>query len=329
MTDKTDRGVIHLGDLARALATLQWRNDEQARAIAACLGFGLESAPAPRPPKEIYDRQRYRKPAEASPRPPTRRPVYVPPAPTRPPDLPLNQLASRLQPLEERTPAAPDENAWLEEEDELFAEQTETLVARESLFPERTSRHIVSAALATLRSGREIDIPRLVAAICRRSVIADLPRPMEPTLELGCHLLLDYSAAMAPFWEDLNALIGQVTDVVGPAGTRVFSFDSEPTRALCWTPLGEREPWRADWRPVLVATDFGIQGRAGRARLTPDWHAMVERCAQDGSPLVILIPWPEDRWPADIGGYPELVHWSPYTTAAMIKGRIGQGRRIS
>ncbi|MGH8581652.1 MAG: hypothetical protein ACREWG_02460, partial [Gammaproteobacteria bacterium] len=59
MTDAPKRGAIHLGDLTRALATLEWQDDEQVRMIAACLGFGLHSAPAPRPPKEIYDRQRY------------------------------------------------------------------------------------------------------------------------------------------------------------------------------------------------------------------------------------------------------------------------------
>ncbi len=66
MTDRSDRGEIHLGDLARALASLHWENDEQARAIAACLGFGLQAAPKPGPPTEIYDRQRYRRQATAA-----------------------------------------------------------------------------------------------------------------------------------------------------------------------------------------------------------------------------------------------------------------------
>jgi hypothetical protein len=43
---------------------------------------------------------------------------------------------------------------------------------------------------------------------------------------------------------------------------------------------------------------------------------------------VILVPWPEDRWPTDIGAYPELMHWSPHTSASMVRARIGPGHRI-
>lgn len=324
----TKRGEIHLGDLARALASLQWQDDAEAKTIAACLGFGIRHAPAPRPTKEIYDRQRYRSRASPPSRPPAQGGVFVPPTPESPPGLPANPLTSRLRPLSGRVPTAPDAGDWLDEEDALYTEEGEPVVARRSLFPERTSRHIVSAALATLRSGQAIDVPSLIAAICRRAPIAVLPRRPEATLERGCQLLLDYSATMVPFWEDLNALIHQVSQVVGPANTQIFSFDTQPTGALCWTPQGERQPWRADGRPVLVATDFGIQGRAGRAEPDPAWPALIERCAQDGSPLVILIPWPEPRWPTDIGGYPELVHWSPHTSAGMVRKKIGQGHRL-
>jgi hypothetical protein len=305
---------------------LRWQNDDEAKAIAACLGFGLHAAPTPRTPTEIYDRQRYRRPTPAP--APTRRPVFVPPAPEPPPALPANPLASRLQPLTERAPAAPDDANWLTDRDELFAPEAETEVVREPLFTERTNRHSLSAALATLRSGQEIDVPRLIAAICRREVVPDLPRRPEATLELGCQLLLDYSGTMVPFWEDLNGLISQVADVVGTAETRVFSFDTRPTEAIRWTPHGECEPWRPDGRPVVAATDFGIQGRSGRAAPDPAWRSMAERCAHDGIPLVVLLPWPEDRWPSDIGGCPELVHWSPHTSAAMIKRKVGQGHRV-
>ena len=42
MTKLRDKGEIHLGDLARALETLNWEDDRQARAIASCLGFELK-----------------------------------------------------------------------------------------------------------------------------------------------------------------------------------------------------------------------------------------------------------------------------------------------
>lgn len=329
MSHPTKRAEIHLGDLARALGSLRWQTDAEARAIAACLGFGLAApAPRPKPPTEIYDRQRYLASTagqvQRSPPPP----IFAPPAPEPAPELPGNTLASRLKPLDERAPPLPGDADWLQEEDALYSDNEALAVVRHSLFPERTNRHLISAALATQRPGQDIDLDRLVAAICRREVVCDLPRCAESTLELGCQLLLDYSATMVPFWEDLNDLIGQVQDVVGCEGTRVFSFDGRPTGAVRWTPAGAREVWQPDGRPVVAATDFGIQGCAGRVDPDPDWRALAERCAREGVPLVVLCPWPEERWPLGIAGCPELVHWSPYTSAAMIRRKIGLGHRL-
>ncbi|MGH7703876.1 MAG: hypothetical protein ACREMO_12345, partial [Gemmatimonadales bacterium] len=259
--------------------------------------------------------------------PPPPRRIFVPPAPEPPPALPAEPLPSLLQALTERAPAAPDDSAWLDEEDTFFTEPSEPEVARRSLLPERTGRHIVSAALATLRVGHEIDIAGIIHAVCRREIIGYLPRRPESTLERGCQLLLDYSATMVPYWEDLHDLMGQINDVVGPANTRVYSFDNSPTEAISWTPGGSREPWQPDGRPVLAATDLGIQTKSGRAELSPAWPAFAECCALAGSPLIILIPWPEHRWPRDIGANSHLVHWSPHTSAAMVKRKIGIGHR--
>lgn len=325
---RKDRGQIHLGDLARALKCLGWQDDEQAKAIAACLGFGLLATPKPRAPNEIYDRQRYPSHEPPVSQPPPRR-VFVPPAPEPPAVLPAHALPSALQPLTERAPAALADSDWLGDEDALFAERSETEIARRSLLPERTSRHIVSSALATLRVGQEIDIPKLIQAIGRRQIMVELPHRPDATLERGCQLLLDYGATMIPFWEDLSDLVRQVTDVVGQANIQAYSFDTLPTEAMHWTIDGERLPWQPDGRPVLIATDFGIQGKSGRVPLNPAWLTFIERCDTAGSPLVILIPWPEQRWPADIGGYPHLVHWSPHTSAAMVKRKIGPGHRVA
>ncbi len=328
MTGAPGRGEIHLGDLARALKTLKWQDDKEAKTIAACLGFGLHDTPStPRPPSEIYDRLRYLAQEPRASTPPPRR-IFVPPAPEPPPALPANPLPSRLQALTERAPAAPSDNTWLDEEDAMYSRQEQTAVARRSLLPERTHRHVISAALATLRTGQDIDISKLLRAVCRREVIAELPRRPEATLERGCQLLLDYSTTMTPFWEDLNDLIAQVQDVVGPANTQIYSFDTAPTEAVRWLENGEREKWRPDGRPLLIASDHGIQGKTGRAELHPDWSGFVASCAQAGAPLVVLIPWPESRWPRDIGGYPHLVHWSPHTSATMVKGKIGLGHPV-
>ena len=327
MMDKK-RGEIHLGDLAQALASLPWRSDGQALAIASCLGFGLMPGLPPSPNAEIYDRQRYGQPLPSKPKPINKPPVFMPPEPESVPPLPPTSLDSQLQSLDTKAPATIDEPDWLREGNELAQAIDEIAVPRISLFPEKTHRHILAAALSTRRVGHDIDLPKLIAALCRREVLAQLPRRPEATLERGCDLLLDYSPGMVPFWEDLNSLAGQVAQVVGSVNIRVFGFDTLPMEAKCWTADGEQQVWQPQKRPVLVATDFGIAGLEGRVGLNPAWLELVAACAKDGSPLVILIPWSEQRWPKGLGGYPKLAHWSPLTTAAMVKKQIGPGHRL-
>jgi hypothetical protein len=213
------------------------------------------------------------------------------------------------------------------------ASVTRPPLARETLFPERTNRHLLSAALAMRREGHEIDLPRLIESLGGGAPLGRLPRRAEATLELGCQALLDYSASMTPFWEDLNALMAQMTAVIGADQTRVYSFATRPDEAWRWTAGGQREAWRPDGRPVLAATDLGIVGRPAHARPDPRWPAFAAACAQAGSPLVILIPWPRAYWPrvcwpAGSAGRPILVHWSPHTSAAMIRRHIGPGHRL-
>ena len=322
------RGEIHLGDLARALGTLDWRDDAEAQAIAACLGFGLIPKAEPKPQTEIYDRQRYPERAPARPQEPTPKRFSVPPAPQAPIGLPKQQLSSQLNPLGRLASSRRQAKSWSHDKPVLYDVEEKEAAGRATLFPRNVSRHIVSSALATLRVGQQIDIEQLVGQVCRLKPIRDVPRLPEPTLELGCLLLLDYSPSMVPFWEDLNALIGQVMDVAGKGNVKVYSFAEQPGDAVRWTPAGERLSWCPDKKPVLVASDFGVPLKTDRAELSPSWRTLIEACERDGSPLLVLIPWSQTHWPRDLGGYPELIHWSPDTTATQIVNAIGLGHTI-
>lgn len=324
MTDRPDRGEIHLGDLARALKKLNWKGEAQAARIAACLGFGLGPAPVParaqREPTRIYDPRSAGAPPKPAASPRSEPPVLVPPAPRPPPALPEGTLPSHLESIAGLAPPADTDTDWLDDlAPDAFPPEEESALARATLFPERTHRHILSAALAGTRPGADIDMSRLIDAICRREAVARLPRRPETTLDRGCQLLLDYSATMVPFWADLTGLVEQVTRVVGADVTRVYSFDSRPLEAHRWTLAGESEAWRPDGRPVLVATDLGIQGRAAPDAPDPDWMRFADRCAAAGSPLLILIPWPEAQWPKRFPGGVALIHWGPRTTAGMVQ----------
>lgn len=324
MTYRPDRGEIHLGDLARALAKLSWRDEAQAAKIAACLGFGLGPsqgiAGAASGPTRIFDARSAGEPPRPHGTARAEPPVLLPPAPQPPPALPEGTLPSRLVPMEGRAPPAEIDPDWLDAPGlDSFPPEQEAAVARAALFPERTHRHILSAALACSRLGANIDMPRLIDAICRRVALSRLPTRPETTLERGCQVLLDYSASMVPFWDDLTGLVDQVARVAGSAATRVYSFDTRPLEARRWTPTGEPEPWRPDGRPVLVATDLGIRGRAAPAEPDGDWTRLANGCTAAGSALLILIPLPESQWPKRFPGGVALIHWGPRTTAGMVQ----------
>jgi hypothetical protein len=328
-----DRGEVHLGDLARALADLPWQDQAQARAIAASLGFGLGAGAGgvqrSSRPTEVYNptaQPRHRDPARREPPP-----IPVPPLPPELPPLPADALPCRLRALDERAPAGPDPD-WLGLDDaapdpalDPFARIDALPCAREPLFPHRTARHILSAALALTRTGDAIDETRLAAALidalARREPLRALPRRCERTLARGCDLLLDYSAGMVPFWDDLTGLIDQVSAVVGAEQTRVYSFDARPDEALRWLPSGRRLPWTPADRPVLAATDLGLQ-HGTAARPDPGWDRLGRRCAAAGLPLLILLPSPEHHWPPRLAGRPALIHWSPATSAALVQTRL-------
>ncbi len=322
MTPNYGKGNIQLGDLIQALSRLGWRNGH-ASDIAASLGFNISQLPDKKSTPEISDpRLRDKKretPAEA--RPP-RAPV-TPPTPDISPPLPA--LKSGNQRLSQRTEPIRSvdlDEKWTEAINELPGGESQPHLARGNLFPDRVSRHLFTAALNTQRLGRDIDIARLIDRICHAPLIIDLPYTVEFSLDAGCHLLRDFSHSMTPFREDLIALEGQVREVISNARLHAYHFDTLPSNPMRWTSSGEPEKWQADGRPVLVATDFGVQGAVKQPRLNPQWHSFIDRCKQSSSPLVFLTPWPEEYAPLDIGTYARLLHWSPHTTVAMIKRQL-------
>jgi hypothetical protein len=320
MSKICDRGEIHLCDLALALKDLPWTDPTQAAVIADCLGFGLAAHPksiATSQGHKVYDR-RSTSSQPAPDKPPAREPpILVPPTPPRPVSLPADTLPSRLERLTTLAPPHQQPPDWLEKRNAAFPAAPEPQLARATLLPERTARHVLSAGLSMARATGGIDLAKLIDAVCRCRPIRGLPRRLEATLDRGCQLLLDYSTSMIPFWEDLEQLCAQVHEVVGERTTQVYSFDAQPTQARAWTTSGEPLPWRPDGRPVLAATDLGIQGRVA-AEPSPDWPALAEDCAKAGSPLILLIPWPAERWPKTLPSA-TLIHWGPRTTAGMVR----------
>ncbi|MGH8548684.1 MAG: hypothetical protein ACRERU_08835 [Methylococcales bacterium] len=324
------RQEIHLGDLLRAFARLRCDTPEQIKSLAWCLGFAVDETAKPEALAEIYATHRYpdQSAAKAEQRGSTRK-FQVSPQPEPRVDLPDFEVPSSLEEVGIRTPPAPAQTEIPESDYPILDRNTGIpALARAALFTENTSRGLFSAALGTLRPGHEIDLACLIKSLVCAKALYRMPRLSSATLALGCQLLLDYRSSMVPYFEDLASLPDEIAQVTPRDKIETFRFEGDPSAVRQWTKDFERHAWNPDKRPVLVATDFGIQGRGGHAETPAEWPPFIERCRKNGSPLLVLIPWPKDRWPVGLGSYPELIHWSPDTAAAMIRHKIGPGHKI-
>jgi hypothetical protein len=332
MTDKSkNKTDIGLSDLLVALTELDCQTDAHKKAIFHALGFAWQDSKPEvidsSSPRQIFDRNRYKqrptiKPASNTP------PGFSPPPPPRPPvELPQLILNSQLKALDAIADEAPD---WLNQDSVLLAdEQPAAKVARDNLFPDLKHRGILSAALRVQQQGKDVDIPRLIKHVTKGRIPKTLPTRIELTLQRGCQLLLDYSEAMVPFWQDLTALADQVQNVIGKERVKIYEFDQNPRDAQCWDNLLAAESWHADDpRPILLATDLGISGSRVRWPIGPHWRQFITLCSQKRIPLVVLIPWNSEYWPDIHSSHPILVHWNPHTTATMIKKLVGAGHQI-
>lgn len=324
------KGEIHLGELIGALAQLPWKDHAQAQAIAGCLGFGLAAHDLGRPERPtpaVYDRNQP---------PPLARREVVAELPsgfaTRPPPrlaLPAQVLTSQLKPVTTPPPSgiatAP---AWIHGAYQRLDPTPGRSPPRQTLFPGRTARGVFTAALATLRLGREIDVQALVESVVRGHLPRQLPRLPTATLSRGCQVLLDFSDSMLPWWEDLRELAAQLVAVLGEERVAAFDFASAPAAASQWRAGREEStPWQPEaGRPILVVTDFGIRGRSHGQRASVHWLDFVGLCTAKGCPLLILVPWSPTYWPDWLGTCPELLHWHPRTSAAMLRRQLARSR---
>lgn len=327
----TRRGEIQLGDLIRALAQLRPQGPDHVAHVAHSLGFALEGMLAPdvpsEAPKNIHGQLPLRPAAQPSPA--SKPALPMPPAPQPPPMLPVRKVPSRLVKLDVRAPAFDAPPGWLRENFRLLQPQAGISPSRKSILPDPVARGVFSAALATLRAGHSIDLMALLRDMSR-CTLHDLRCQPESTLSRGCQVLLDFADSMLPWWEDLQALPGQVANVVGRQSVSAFDFDGDPGKSACWQPDGERKAWQpAAGCPVLVATDLGMAGLARTRAPKAHWKLFAARCKLAGAPLLILTPWPLRSRPRALGGHTVLMHWNARTSSARIRSAIGRGHKVA
>jgi len=309
------RGDIWTADLVHAVHDLLPADEHTRDLIASVLGFEPN---APEPP----------------PLPPTPEPQVIAAATAPGPSASGRQTsASDLfsrQAAIERLPAVPSQvsigvDVEFEPVDPLLLDQRapgESPTISPLLSP-LAGRFIAKELVSAERVGYEPDLERLIAYMARQELPNPIPLEVQRTLALGVQVLVDRGEGMEPFAADQEAFIDLLRRLVGDALVSVQTIYEAPDQAdpLC--------PWEPPppGTPVLALTDLGLGSRAelSNTQLIAAWRTAAAVLAPRRSTMVGLIPYPRDRWPAELAAVVRLAEWDRPTTAAA--ARVARDRR--
>ncbi|MGH3913430.1 MAG: hypothetical protein ACRDTC_08470 [Pseudonocardiaceae bacterium] len=286
---------IWLGDAARALRILEVppdpAGDATGAAVLSVLGLGLEVPEAGVPePGEL-------------PGPPAPAPGYPTGSPVQPPPSIASNPAPQphfVRELEPEPDTGPWPNPWASVAPLTRSTGPPPRLTLPALLPLPAARHILPAAVATSRSGWCLDAPAAVAALARGQILRTLPyRPMR-TPRRGVQVLIDQGVGLEPFRHDVRQLVALLRSVVGASLVKVVPFVDLPESASA-SVIG-RVPYRPPdpGTPVLAVTDLGISGRVpvAASAVHRAWRGLADLLRDRDSPLIALVPYPSQRWPA-------------------------------
>jgi hypothetical protein len=189
------------------------------------------------------------------------------------------------------------------------------------LAPER-QRAVLGALCSSRRADGEIDVDAVVGRIAAGEAVPDIPRRLVLTTRLGVRLLVDIGAGMTPFARDAERLVAQAEQLVGSDALERLSFEGSPLGprgvgngpAWDWQPYSDLKPLPLG-RPVLAVTDLGLGGRTpAPSTAVESWRDLAATVRAAGSRLVLLVPYPQARWPRALRASVAIVRWDRTTS---------------
>ena len=329
---------IGLGDLIKALEQIQPGAQAERDRIAKCLGFQAgyfsNSMSDYRPTQGAWhSAHQNRPPTRPEPLPPPANKPVMPPEPEPAVELPkkIVQLKVEILPDSLEIGMAPSLPPEVEQRDSLqLGHPKSPPVARLLLFSERKARGLLGAAVIQPATGYDLDAKRLVRAFIQSQPVRKLPMLPRYSTRHGCQLLLDFSDALVPWWDDMRNLMGQFQSLLGESSCPVYDFTRNPQEAVRWTETAGEQVWHAiPGKPVVVATDFGLT-RVPLGEPRPGlsvWLEFAEHCRRQQVPLIALTPIERGRCPKELGRLMSLIHWNPATSAADVKRLVSSKQR--
>ncbi len=298
-----------LGDVLRAVRALAPRGVHEQVLVARMLGFGplevftTRGAALPSTSKPLGARESEVRAPSAS------RSTAVDPAVPRG----ARPLTSRYEHHAAPPSELPAELRDIEPLESSAHDRERGPPPTSSLFDASRWRAVVSSALCTWPRGGEPDVEATVERIASGATLSELPRRALARVAPSVQLLLDRSAAMLPFHEDLADLEQRVRLLVHEPVLSVLGFDSMPLRA---SGAASRRTWRAyreahaptSGTLVLVASDLGIgvapEGSAPGS--VAEWLEFHDFVRAANATLRVLVPYGRERWPVGLRRLPAL-----------------------
>lgn len=294
------RAPIGLGDVFRAIGAIA--PDDRARwpGIAAALGFEmLDAARAPAPGD-----------GEAA-----------PPRAAAPPQVELGAAAARreaslpvLAPLDGGAPDAPAP-PFLVGVAALAAEPLSAPAAMRApppLLAPATAPSIVRALALMPQPRGPLDLDAAVRALARRRALQHLPRRRRDAIAHDVVVLQDLGEGMDAFIEDVETFVDALRQVAGRHAVRLGGFIGRPAEALAELGLHRGTA-------VVVLTDLGLTRLAGPdERGSARWLELADTTRRAGARATLLVPWPAERWPADVAARVALATWDRSTGVAQV-----------
>lgn len=191
-----------------------------------------------------------------------------------------------------------------------------------------TAPRLLEALVATDAKDGDIDVDLVVAALATRRRIVTLPRESRPSLLRGVQVLTDVSVAMAPYFEDADEVRSVLRASVGAARVTELNFDGTPTAGAgtgsvwSWGPYQPPSPGT----PVVALTELGLAAVPGRfaTEMHDSWIDLSSTLARRGSPLIVLTPFQQSRWPARLVDTVEIVHWDRTCSVSVARRLLGR-----
>ncbi len=199
-----------------------------------------------------------------------------------------------------------------------------SLAGEPCLLPDASRRTLLLEMTGTRERTGALDIARLVHQVALGRTVSRLPRRSVRRLPPRIILLLDEGPGMDPFAADQLALAEALRRVAGSDRVVTYCFTESLAEDLR-EPLGDGaatlRPGPAD--ALVVVSDLGIARQYPAARVSE-----LAQFAAPGRKLVILNPFPPERWPAIAPGGPVILHWHEALRVGDVR-RARSGRRAA